>query len=324
VVNQHNGTVTMAASTNNNVDIGTTVVGSKVSSYLLDGGTLSVFGPNGGNVRLAGAGSADSSGSFVLTNNGVLQVNGSILGNASGGAGSQVFSFLGGTLSCSNIDMTYLANALGGGTGTLTNQGGTLSPGDSGVAGKTAITGNYSASATANLSIDLNGTTPATAFTNSGAFYDTVAVSGTATLGGNLIVRTNGFTPTSTSGFTILTAGSGVSGTFANVTGGRVTVVGSTNTFAVVYSANSVILTNYNSSGGGGSTPSPAPITYIYNGSQLVLNWPNGVGWVLQAQTNNLATGLAGNWVRLTGVTSPFTNNVNPANGTVFYRLISP
>jgi len=72
------------------------------------------------------------------------------------------------------------------------------------------------------------------------------------------------------------------------------------------------------------STPTSAPITYTANGNQLILNWPNGLGWVLEAQTNNLGTGLYTNWVRQTGVSSPFTNTVNPANGTVFYRLVYP
>ena len=72
------------------------------------------------------------------------------------------------------------------------------------------------------------------------------------------------------------------------------------------------------------TTPTSAPITYTANGNQLILNWPNGLGWVLEAQTNNLGTGLYTNWVRQTSVSSPFTNTVNPANGTVFYRLVYP
>ena len=115
-----------------------------------------------------------------------------------------------------------------------------------------------------------------------------------------------------------------MSGTFANVIGGRVTVVGSTNTFGVLYTPTSVILTNY--SGTGSSAPSPASITYSYvaGGNSLVLHWPNGQGWVLEAQTNNLTTGLYTNWVRMTSATSPFTNTVNPAKETVFYRLVFP
>jgi hypothetical protein len=72
------------------------------------------------------------------------------------------------------------------------------------------------------------------------------------------------------------------------------------------------------------TTPASAPITYSLNGNDLVLQWPNGQGWVLESQTNNLSTGLSGNWVPLSGATSPFTNTVNPVNGSVFYRLVYP
>ena len=320
---QNGGSLILAGSTNNNFDLGCPANSptNKVSSYTLNGGLLSlVGGSNGGNVHIGGSSDGASTGTLILTNTGKLVASSSISGYA-GAAGSQVFSFGGGTLVAGAVNMTALTDDPANPVGTLVNNGGTLSPGDSGVAGKTTITGNYSASASANLSIDLNGATAATTFTNSGAFYDTVAVSGTATLGGNLIVRTNGFVPTATSGFTILTGGS-VSGTFANLTGGRVTVSGSTNTFAVLVTASSVILTNF--SGSASSTPSPTSITNTFNGTTLTLNWPSGQGWRLQAQTNGLGTGLNTNWSNVPGATPPFTTTPNPVNGTVFYRLVYP
>ncbi len=70
--------------------------------------------------------------------------------------------------------------------------------------------------------------------------------------------------------------------------------------------------------------PPPATIGASYSGGNLVLNWPNGLGWQLQAQTNALSTGLSTNWVNVSGAASPFTNSVNPANGAVFYRLTYP
>jgi fibronectin-binding autotransporter adhesin len=79
---------------------------------------------------------------------------------------------------------------------------------------------------------------------------------------------------------------------------------------------------------GGGSllvTMSPAPIatniTYsVIGGSQLVLDWPAGQGWMLQSQTNTLATGLTTNWADVTS-TPPHTNTVSPSNPSVFFRL---
>ena len=69
--------------------------------------------------------------------------------------------------------------------------------------------------------------------------------------------------------------------------------------------------------------PTPTNITYTVSGGALVLNWPNGAGWQLQAQTNGLNVGLnpASNaWFNVTG-TSPCTNNICSTNPAVFFRL---
>jgi len=70
-----------------------------------------------------------------------------------------------------------------------------------------------------------------------------------------------------------------------------------------------------------GGTPSSVPITFTVNGNQLVLNWPAGQGWQLQAQTNSLSTGLATNWATIGAAVPPFTNIITPVNASVFYRL---
>jgi hypothetical protein len=70
--------------------------------------------------------------------------------------------------------------------------------------------------------------------------------------------------------------------------------------------------------------PASASITTSFGGGNLVLTWPNGLGWQLQAQTNTLSIGLATNWVNISGANSPFTNGANAANGTVLYRLVYP
>jgi fibronectin-binding autotransporter adhesin len=73
------------------------------------------------------------------------------------------------------------------------------------------------------------------------------------------------------------------------------------------------------------AAPSPANITFTQiGGSQVVLNWPAGQGWKLQAQTNTLATGLASNWVEIVGATPPYTNTVSTANPATFFRLVYP
>lgn len=105
-----------------------------------------------------------------------------------------------------------------------------------------------------------------------------------------------------------------ISGSFASsVTVGGAGVSG---TASIVTTSSNVVL-NVAS-----ATPSPTNITYsVVSGNQLVLSWPNGQGWLLESQTNNLSTGLGNNWVTNTGATSPFTNTIDPTQPAVFYRL---
>lgn len=68
-------------------------------------------------------------------------------------------------------------------------------------------------------------------------------------------------------------------------------------------------------------------ITVAVTGNQMELSWPSEyIGWRLQAQTNALNVGISTNWFEVSGSTT--TNHifmpVNPANGTVFYRMIFP
>jgi autotransporter-associated beta strand protein len=71
----------------------------------------------------------------------------------------------------------------------------------------------------------------------------------------------------------------------------------------------------------------PTNVTAVVNGNQYQLSWPaSHTGWRLEAQTNSLSVGLGGNWVTVGG--SAATNQVyvpiNPANGSVFFRLVYP
>jgi polygalacturonase len=61
------------------------------------------------------------------------------------------------------------------------------------------------------------------------------------------------------------------------------------------------------------------------NGNQLQLSWL-GPGWWLQTQTNSLGTGLGTNWVNVPGSTNVTSASftIDPANGSVFYRLVHP
>jgi hypothetical protein len=80
----------------------------------------------------------------------------------------------------------------------------------------------------------------------------------------------------------------------------------------------------------GGVNSNPTNITATVSGNVLTLSWPaDHTGWTLQAQTNSLGAGLnpnPGAWFTVTGSTSVNTVNVtmDPAKGTVFYRLVLP
>ena len=62
-------------------------------------------------------------------------------------------------------------------------------------------------------------------------------------------------------------------------------------------------------------------------GNRLSIAWPpDHLGWHLQAQTNALNVGLTITWfdvANTTGITN-YTTTINPANGSVFYRLVYP
>jgi hypothetical protein len=75
-----------------------------------------------------------------------------------------------------------------------------------------------------------------------------------------------------------------------------------------------------------GDLPPPQLVCSNAN-SQVQITWPQAYAdWSLQAQTNSLDLGLTTNWTTVTG--SSGTNRIfipaPPANGSVFYRLVSP
>ncbi len=76
-----------------------------------------------------------------------------------------------------------------------------------------------------------------------------------------------------------------------------------------------------------GIASNPTNLNYAAVNNQLNLFWPaDHLGWILQAQTNKLAMGLAANWTDVAG-TSYGTNalfNLTPTNSSVFFRLRHP
>ncbi|HVT28103.1 MAG TPA: hypothetical protein VHE81_08810, partial [Lacipirellulaceae bacterium] len=115
----------------------------------------------------------------------------------------------------------------------LENRGGTLAPGES--IGSTTISGNFATESGA-LEIELAATDS----------YDSVAVSGSVMLGGDLILKLlDSYLPDPETQFIIVAANS-ISGSFANLSpDGRINVLGTGASFLVTISGNQVTLSDF-------------------------------------------------------------------------------
>ena len=213
----------------------------------------------------------------------------------------------------------------------LTNNAGTLAPGDVGTGGKTTINGSYVQTAGGTLDIDIDGTAQAGTFQTANS-YDYVLITNAAVLGGNLLVRTNGsFALASTSAFTILSAVN-ISGTFANLTGtpagdylGTVTDAGSDGTFDVYTNSagTTLYLTNYQAAVTSVSTTttvasSANPSTYGQSVTFTATIAPQSGSTVptgaVQFKTNGVALGSP---VTVSTGASPDGTAVSPAVGSL-------
>ena len=221
--------------------------GSYVSSYTLSGGTLNTTV----NVNIGANAAGTGSTTFTLSGTGKLKASSTIAGAQSTGA-VQNFVFSGGTLAANAINMTNLttSGATAGTPATLNNSGGNLAPGDVGTAGKTTITGGYDVTS-GSLAIDIGGTTQAGAFQDGIAKYDTVAVTGAVTLGGTLnISLINSFTPANGDTYTVISGASSITGSFSNLSSGRVTV--GAGSFLVTNTGTSITLSDYSAGAASG------------------------------------------------------------------------
>lgn len=71
----------------------------------------------------------------------------------------------------------------------------------------------------------------------------------------------------------------------------------------------------------------PTNITSVISGSNLELSWPpDHIGWRLEVQTNSVNVGIANNWSNWPGanLTNFISVPINPANPTVFFRMVYP
>jgi autotransporter-associated beta strand protein len=185
--------------------------------------------------------------------------------------------------------------------------GATVSPGIS--TGTVIASGNVSLAGTAIMEISKNVVVLAN---------DQIASGGTITNGGTVIVTNLGPTALAAGTSFTLFNSTGHVGSFASVQLPAVDAANGNNlTWANTLATDGKI--TLLTSTPPVTTPSPTNITYSVSSGQLVLNWPNGQGWLLQGQANPLSVGLHTNWTSVS-TNSPYTNLfVAP---TVFYRLI--
>jgi hypothetical protein len=185
---------------------------------------------------------------------------------------------------------------------------GNLGAGDAGaVAGTLTINNNLTLQGKASLRINRDGSPTS----------DLVGGVANITYGGTLVISNQSTTTLTTSDtFQLFSAAGTVSGNFSSIVG----------------SPGSGLAYSFNPASGvlsivTGIASNPTNITYSVSGSTLTLSWPSDhLGWILQSQTNSINVGLTANWFDVPGSASVTSINttINPANGTVFFRLRHP
>lgn len=205
------------------------------------------------------------------------------------------------------VNVTPSGTLSGNGTvGGVVTVNGTLTPGNPGTNGLLTCSSNVTLNGAALMK--LNNLT-----------NDTLAVGRTLAYGGTLIVTNLAGTPVLGNSFQLFTAGA-FTGNFAatnlpplggglgwnwNPANGTLSVISVVN-------------------------PNPTNIVATLSGNILTLTWPSDhTGWILQAQTNSLGSGLnatAGAWVSVPNstTTNAVSITIDPTQPTVFYRLQFP
>ncbi len=185
-----------------------------------------------------------------------------------------------------------------GGSGTINgpvtvNAGGTLAPGTSGI-GTLTVTGDLNLNG--NTAVDINASTTG---------KDLITGIATANYGGTLTVNNLAGTLAAGQNYTLFSATthSGSFASFSPATPGA----------GLAWSFANGVLSVVTSAG-------PPTLGVSQSGNTLTLTWTGA--FKLQAQTNSLNIGLTGTWFDYPGgSSSPVNVNLNPANGSVFFRL---
>ena len=157
--------------------------------------------------------------------------------------------------------------------------------------------------------LTLKGVTVMEISKDAGLTNDVISVGGLLTFGGTLRLAVTGATP--------LAAGDTLD--LFNWTGGVAGVFGATQLPSEYSWDLSQLAVDGTVRVTGVNLRPTLSVTQV--GDALQISW-TGAGYKLQAQTNRLSVGLSGNWADFPGGgTSPVTVPVDPANGTVFFRV---
>jgi autotransporter-associated beta strand protein len=289
----------------------------------LVGGTTSSLGSLGSattseilyvNAPISGAGSLQIDGVNGDTGVVVLGATNNYTGTTTVAAGTLLVNGVNGT---SSIIVT---NATLGGTGSLggtvnVQAGATLAPGISARGVLTNAIGTLTATGAASVSgaivMKINRATSPTSdeFVAPGITVNSGATLTVTNIGSTNLVAGDAFTLFSTP----------VTGAFSTMTLPALPGTGLfwTNKLAVNGSIAVAPSVNLN----------PTNLTATLSGNTLTLSWPaDHLGWHLQVQTNGLSSGLATNWVTIPGSDAVTSTNitVNPAYGSVYYRMVYP
>lgn len=169
----------------------------------------------------------------------------------------------------------------------------------------TAIYSGDSTYISSTNTLTVNNATATVTLGNLNQAYDGTAKSATAT--------------TAPAGLTVALTYDGSPNAPTNV--GTYVVIGSVVDALYVGSAtNNLVITNSVST-------TPTNITSSVAGNQLTITWPEShLGWILQAQTNDLSTGIGSNWFDVSGSEAGTQSviTIDPVNPTVFFRLRYP
>ena len=273
-------------------------VGYHPASFASTGtGTLVLAGANtfAGDLRIEG-------GTIILTNNASVATANIVLA--------------GGTLSASNRTDNTLTLSSGQslrGSGNI--KGVVSSPAGTTVApattnGVLAVSGDLTLRGTTIMDLNRTGS----AITNS-----QITVSGTLDCGGTLVLTSSGAAFQAGDTFKLFTAG-----TLLNPFQTSAITWPAAPLATGLYWTNRIALDGTVAVAGSSEPVTPPTLAASVSAGSLTIEWPLAyTSYVLQGQTNAIGTGLSTNWHTVTGtISNKFTIPLNPANGSVFYRLI--